>query len=179
MIFHKQLCEKNHCSLLSTKLICALKFLAKMRCGFPPKINFLKLFSLLIFLFSIAVISAQDEKNAKDSILITEESLAEGKNLYIKHCQQCHGKNGKGDGPKSANFDISLGDFTKKEFKEKSKEEILLRINEGKHEMPSFRNKIGEKDCQLIINFILTLENNKEKKKEGLALKKKEKNENE
>lgn len=37
--------------------------------------------------------------------------LAKGKNLFAKHCQSCHGINGKGDGPLSAGLDPSPSNF--------------------------------------------------------------------
>ncbi|MEI9912351.1 MAG: c-type cytochrome [Bacteroidota bacterium] len=44
-------------------------------------------------------------------------SIATGKELYVQHCQSCHGKKGKGDGSKAAQLDTECGDFTTAAFK--------------------------------------------------------------
>ncbi len=43
-------------------------------------------------------------------------SLAEGKALWAKHCQSCHGKTGMGDGSKAAQLKTEPGDFAKSVF---------------------------------------------------------------
>ena len=40
-------------------------------------------------------------------------SLATGKEVWVKHCQSCHGKSGKGDGSKAEQLKTEPGDFTK------------------------------------------------------------------
>jgi cytochrome c5 len=40
-------------------------------------------------------------------------SIAEGKTLWVKHCQSCHGKSGLGDGPKAAQLKTESGNFSK------------------------------------------------------------------
>ena len=39
-------------------------------------------------------------------------SIKEGKDLWSTHCQSCHGKTGKGDGPKAAQLKTEPGNFT-------------------------------------------------------------------
>nr|MBK9650407.1 c-type cytochrome [Bacteroidota bacterium] len=98
--------------------------------------------------------SAAKVKNPQAS---NAENLAEGKTLYMKHCKSCHGAKGKGDGPKSANLDVSSGDFTTVEFQKKSDGELYWKTTEGRDPMPSFKKKITDDERWKIIAFMKTL----------------------
>ena len=55
-------------------------------------------------------------KSMKNPVAVGKESVADGKDLFNKHCKSCHGSAGLGDGPKAASLDVSCGDFTIKKF---------------------------------------------------------------
>src|SRR5688572_2394580 len=61
-----------------------------------------------------------------------DASLKEGKALYVKHCQSCHGKTGLGDGPKAAQLDTESGDFSKAEFQKQTDGALFYKISEGR-----------------------------------------------
>ena len=46
--------------------------------------------------------------------------LGLGKDVYTQHCKSCHGTKGLGDGPKAAEMDGDLGDFSSKKFQAKT-----------------------------------------------------------
>lgn len=54
-------------------------------------------------------------------------SIANGKTLYTQHCQSCHGKKGKGDGPKAAQLDTECGDFTAADFQKQADGSLFLQ----------------------------------------------------
>lgn len=81
----------------------------------------------------------------------------DGKVLYEKNCKSCHGISGKGDGPKSANLEISAGDFTSKEFKAQTDGTIFWKITEGRKPMPSFKEKLNDNDRWLITSYTRSL----------------------
>ena len=85
-------------------------------------------------------------------------SIAEGKELYVKHCQSCHGKKGKGDGPKAAQLDTDSGDFTTADFQKQSDGAIFYKTVEGRKDMPSFKKKIPDQDeVWSVVNYVRTL----------------------
>lgn len=85
-------------------------------------------------------------------------SLAEGKTLWAKHCQSCHGKTGLGDGSKAAQLKTEPGDFSKESFLKQSDGSMFYKILEGREDMPSFKKKIPDHDeIWSIINYIRTL----------------------
>lgn len=85
-------------------------------------------------------------------------SLKVGKELWRKHCQSCHGKSGKGDGPKSAELKTEPGNFTLDVTQKQSDGSLFYKISEGRDDMPKFTKKIpGKDDIWAIVNYIRTL----------------------
>lgn len=86
------------------------------------------------------------------------ESISNGKALYAKHCQSCHGKTGLGDGTKASELKTEPGDFSKADFHSQSDGSIYYKISEGRDDMPSFKKKITDaNDMWDVVNFVRTL----------------------
>ena len=85
-------------------------------------------------------------------------SINTGKELYNQHCQSCHGKKGKGDGPKADQLDTECGDFTKADFQKQTDGAIFYKTLEGRKDMPSYKKKIpSENDIWAVVNYLRTL----------------------
>ena len=84
-------------------------------------------------------------------------SIKDGKALYIKNCQSCHGDAGKGDGTKAKNLDISCGDFTAPGFAKVTDGELFWKITEGRKPMPTFSKKLTDAERWSIVNYMRTL----------------------
>lgn len=86
------------------------------------------------------------------------ESIKEAKGLWVKHCQSCHGKTGKGDGTKAAQLETDMKDFSSDDVQKQTDGELFYKSLEGRDEMPTFKKKIAnEEDVWLVVNFIRTL----------------------
>jgi mono/diheme cytochrome c family protein len=86
------------------------------------------------------------------------EDMAIGKSLYAKHCRSCHGKTGRGDGPKAAEVKGDLGDFASEGFQAQTDGELFYKSYEGRDDMPNYRKKIpNEEDMWLIVHFMRTM----------------------
>jgi mono/diheme cytochrome c family protein len=86
-----------------------------------------------------------------------QESLAAGKELWIKHCQSCHGKSGKGDGPKAAQLKTLPEELTKPDILKQTDGAFFYKTSEGRNDMPSFKKKIPDQDdIWSIVNYIRT-----------------------
>ena len=86
-----------------------------------------------------------------------QKSYKEGKELYAKHCQSCHGKTGLGDGSKAAQLKTEPGDFTKGDVQEQTDGSIFYKTSEGRDDMPSFKKKIPDQDeIWSIVNYVRT-----------------------
>ena len=85
------------------------------------------------------------------------ESISAGKEIWSKHCQSCHGKAGKGDGPKAAQLKTLPPDFTKAEFQKQTDGALFYKSSEGREDMPSFKKKIPDQDdIWSAINYMRT-----------------------
>jgi len=83
-------------------------------------------------------------KTMKNPVTKSKEIIANGKDLYAKHCKSCHGTAGLGDGPKAASLDVTCSDFSSQKFQTLSDGEIFFQMSEGKGKMPSFKKLVPE-----------------------------------
>jgi mono/diheme cytochrome c family protein len=84
-------------------------------------------------------------------------SLATGKEVWVKHCQSCHGKSGKGDGSKAEQLKTEPGDFTKADYQKQTDGALFYKSSEGREDMPSFKKKISDPDdIWAVINYTRT-----------------------
>ena len=124
--------------------------------------------TLIIGILSIAFISftgiVQDEWIVPEKYVNMEnptdpgEDLDIGKELYAKHCQSCHGKEGYGDGKKAKEVEGDLGDFSSAEFQSQSDGALFYKSYIGRNDMPNYEKKIpDEEDVWLIVNYMRTL----------------------
>ena len=100
--------------------------------------------------------SAKNVKNPTDKA--NKQDLAEGKTLYSKYCQSCHGKEGYGDGPKAKEMKGDVGDLSSEKFQVQTDGALFYKITTGRDDMDGFGKKIPDaEDRWLIINYIRTL----------------------
>jgi mono/diheme cytochrome c family protein len=74
------------------------------------------------------------------------ETLKEGKAIWTKHCQSCHGKSGLGDGSKAPQLKTEPGDFSQAETQKQSDGALFYKVSEGRDDMPSFKKKLEDDD---------------------------------
>ena len=90
-------------------------------------------------------------------VVVDAKSLEAGKSIYTKNCNDCHGKKGKGDGPKSGDIDKSPQDFTKEAFQKQTDGGLFWKITEGRKPMPSFKKDLTDLQRWQVINYVRTL----------------------
>lgn len=98
--------------------------------------------------------SADAKKNPLTSDAAT---VAAGKTVYVKECQSCHGKKGKGDGPSAKDLDIPAGDFSKATMQSQSDGALFWKTSEGRKPMPSFKKKLNETQIWQTVIYMRTL----------------------
>jgi mono/diheme cytochrome c family protein len=85
------------------------------------------------------------DKALKSTAKLTDAAvIANGKELWAKHCKSCHGAKGLGDGPKGSSLKTFPGDFTTAEFKAGTDGELYYRMNKGRDEMPAYEKKLPD-----------------------------------
>ena len=99
------------------------------------------------------------DKAVKSTSKLTDASvIANGKDLWAKHCKSCHGAKGIGDGPKAATLKTSPGDFSTAEFQAYTDGEIFYRLSKGREEMPAYEKKLPDAgDRWSLVAFMRTL----------------------
>jgi mono/diheme cytochrome c family protein len=85
------------------------------------------------------------------------EMVKLGRMLYSKHCRSCHGTQGKGDGPKAAQLETPIIDFTTDAFHKQFDGELYYKSIVGRDEMPNFEKNItDDEERWAIINYMRT-----------------------
>jgi mono/diheme cytochrome c family protein len=108
-----------------------------------------------------------EAKAMKNPVEPTEKSIAAGKTVYNKHCAECHGTTGKGDGERAAAL-IQTGlpqssDLTDDKWDHGSTEgEIFVNIRDGvgaKGAMNGLNGTPGVSSIDMwnIVNYLHTL----------------------
>lgn len=84
--------------------------------------------------------------------------LGRGGEIYKLMCRKCHGRSGKGDGPKAKSLKKKPRNYTEPGFLDEHPDAELKKVViEGKEPMPSFRKKLKDKDVDDVIAYIKTL----------------------
>ena len=87
-----------------------------------------------------------------------EEGFEIGEELYMKHCKSCHGKEGLGDGPKAAEQNGELGDFSSEEFQAQKDGALFYKSYIGRDDMPNFEKKIPDsEEMWFVVNYVRSL----------------------
>ncbi len=98
------------------------------------------------------------DKSKANPIKADASSIADGKTLWVTHCQSCHGKKGMGDGTKAPQLKTEAGDFSKDMTQKQTDGSLFYKITKGRDDMPSFRKKIPENDdIWSLVNFMRTM----------------------
>ena len=93
----------------------------------------------------------------KNPLTADAATIAAGKAVYVKECQSCHGKKGKGDGPSAKDLDIPAGDFSKATMQSQSDGALFWKTSEGRKPMPSFKKKLTEEKIWQTVIYMRTL----------------------
>lgn len=129
------------------------------------KITFLLLSLLAMTLFAFKsstqdkwVVPKEYQTKKNPTNTTDKENLSIGKSLYSKHCKSCHGKEGYGDGPKAAEQEGDLGDFSSESTQNQTDGALFYKVTFGRNDMPNFEKKMpDDEDRWLIVNYMRTL----------------------
>jgi mono/diheme cytochrome c family protein len=93
----------------------------------------------------------------KNPVASDAASLKNGKELWARNCQSCHGKAGQGDGPKAAQLKTEPGNFSTAETQKQTDGSLFYKMSEGREDMPAFKKKIpDQEDLWSLANYIRT-----------------------
>jgi mono/diheme cytochrome c family protein len=93
----------------------------------------------------------------KNPIPADDKSIALGKQVYEKECVSCHGKTGKGDGPKAADLERKPGDLSSPHVQSQSDGELFWKVSEGRKPMPSGEKLLNEEERWQVVDYMRSL----------------------
>ena len=100
-------------------------------------------------------------RKVKNPVEATPAALAGGKQVYAKHCENCHGENGDGKGQKAPELSTAPTDFTKASVMDSRTDgEFFYRITKGRQPMPAFEDTLTETQRWESVDYIRTFERN-------------------
>jgi mono/diheme cytochrome c family protein len=110
-----------------------------------------------IFLYSFSDLGARARaKKLQNPFPSTPGAIAAGMNVYLERCQNCHGVNGDGRGPKAEELSVAPADFRDARVMAAITDgELYWRITKGARPMPSFES-ISEEERWQAVDYIRT-----------------------
>lgn len=85
-----------------------------------------------------------------------EASVERGRQLFLQHCQKCHGADGKGKGPLAEALKLKPANLTLLP-NEVNSSYLLVQINEGKGSMPQWKDLLTHKQTSDLTNYLREL----------------------
>ena len=86
------------------------------------------------------------------NVEVKAADTTKGAEVYVKHCQECHGSLGEG-----SSVMLNIPNFSQNEALLKSDEILLQAIAEGKNTMPAYMGILNDSEIRDVIAFIRTL----------------------
>ena len=102
----------------------------------------------------ISFLPGEDSEASGNPIEPNGESIAIGRSLYTANCAQCHGDQGRGDGPAAAGLEVKPVDF--REHLPYHRDEFFFQVmtNGLGDIMPAFGDRLTEEERWHILNFL-------------------------
>ncbi|RME25920.1 MAG: hypothetical protein D6798_07785 [Deltaproteobacteria bacterium] len=116
--------------------------------GYPPSM----LRGLLLFLF----LGASSRPSAAGVPARMPKDTVKGRTLYEDHCWQCHGPEGRGDGPLSSFFADRPLDLRGRP--EELWPSLVAVVQEGRGDMPAFAEVMDRRDSRRILEWLAALD---------------------
>ena len=79
-----------------------------------------------------------------------------GRVLYEDRCSDCHGKNGKGNGPGGSDLEKSPTNFTDGKSLKQTDGALFWKITEGHRPMPAYKKKLSDEQRWQLVHFLRT-----------------------
>jgi mono/diheme cytochrome c family protein len=97
---------------------------------------------------------------SNESREITSQSdLEQGRDIYRIHCQECHGEEGRGDGPRAALLAPRPGNLVSAATSTKTDEELLAILAQGvpRTAMRGWSDQLSENERRNVLAYVRSL----------------------
>ncbi len=114
-----------------------------------------------------------EARKLKNPVAATPSTLAAAKAVFQENCVQCHGEEGKGDGPEAPMYSVKPANFSDAYMmREMTDGEIFYKITEGRMPMPSFKKRLTDEQRWQLVNYVKTFAPKPGAKSSGVGAKK-------
>ena len=103
--------------------------------------------------FAPRATAPKDAARQANPVAFTAESQTRGKVYYNNYCLACHGKDARGDGVTGTSLKPPPPDLWKSK-KSHTDGDFFWKIQNGRGDMPSFKEDLSDEQVWDIINFI-------------------------
>jgi mono/diheme cytochrome c family protein len=104
------------------------------------------------------------ERNRRNPIPASAESIESGENLYASQCAMCHGARGDGKGDLAGRLKVKIPDFTDPAVQKQRTDGEYLYITLKGHEPMPAETRLEPRELWDIINYIRTMSRGAPKK---------------
>lgn len=127
--------------------------LAKICFKVSPVVLFILVFGGAVGIMAHEWMAPEDEGKRPNPVASDMKSLERGKIIYLEHCAACHGE--KIDGLKAAETGLDTDSPNlKKRLLTHTDGDFFWKIQNGRGDMPSFREDLTEEQTWDVINYI-------------------------
>lgn len=86
-------------------------------------------------------------------------SLEEGRTIYQRHCADCHGPEGRGDGRQATSLSPRPGNLVSAQTSAKSDQELLKIISKGRPRtaMTGWADKLSQEEQAAVLTYLRSL----------------------
>lgn len=86
-------------------------------------------------------------------------NVGEGRSIYEKHCADCHGPEGRGDGKMAVSLSPRPGNLISAQTSAKSDQDLLNIIANGKRRtaMPAWKDRLSEREQLAVLAYIRSM----------------------
>ena len=100
----------------------------------------------------------EEFKKLKNPVPPSESTLKAAMGIYMEECAQCHGEQGKGDGPEARTHSPLPADLSDgRRMSAVTDGEIFYQITEGRRPMPSFKTRLSQDQRWGLVLFVRSL----------------------
>jgi len=105
----------------------------------------------------VAWMAPTSADSIKNPVLVSQESISKGEELYNMYCFSCHGDTGYGDGPAGGSMGIRPANFHDQGVIKQKDGALFWKLTNGKGNMPPFKEALTEEQRWQLIVFLREL----------------------
>lgn len=107
-------------------------------------------------LIKVSEESIEEPKSQVSAALFNKKFAKLGKPVYQENCMECHGKDARGDGPRSKNLKYNPTDLIKK-VKNIPNFKFYVSISQWVGKMPGWKNFLSNNELKYVSHYIRSL----------------------